>query len=132
MQRKTCDELIWQLQRLPGGAQAALPDFFGHLLAGPTRRDDQGEHWPLPDNAALLLRQDALLVRIGEHTHELARIPPTLHASATEAGLSPLLLGLLALATGDLPGDKRLKALLPKVDGAAKDLMLMTVCRLCG
>ncbi|MBU1664440.1 MAG: hypothetical protein KKG92_03455, partial [Gammaproteobacteria bacterium] len=26
-------EMIWQLNRLPGGAAAAIPDFFGNLLA---------------------------------------------------------------------------------------------------
>ena len=51
---------------------------------------------------------------------------------AVKAQISPMLLGLLALATGDVAGDRLLKKLLPRVDGAAKDLMLMTVCRLCG
>ena len=39
---------------------------------------------------------------------------------------------LLAIAAGQIDDRKRLKRCAPKVDGAAKDLMLMTVCRLCG
>jgi hypothetical protein len=62
----------------------------------------------------------------------IAHLPDPLLAAAREADIPPILLGLLALATGYIEGDRRLKAVLPKVDAAAKDLMLMTVCRLCG
>jgi hypothetical protein len=118
-------ELVWQLKRLPGGAQAAIPDFFGHLLAAPPT----SACWQFKEGGPLELQADATLVQ-GDSA--ITTFPPALLAAAAAAELSPLLLGLLALATGQIDGDRRLKAVLPKVDAAAKDLMLMTVCRLCG
>jgi hypothetical protein len=41
-------------------------------------------------------------------------------------------LALLAIAAGDVDDGRRLKRRLPGLDGAARDLMLMTLCRLCG
>ena len=132
MQRNTYEELVWQLSRLPGGMAAAMPDFFGQLLAGPVETTDTGETWPLHDKARLELQGDRLSAHLAGETTLIATLPPALLDEAAKAELSPLLLGLLALATGDVDGDRLLKKLLPKVDGAAKDLMLMTVCRLCG
>lgn len=132
MSRKTYEELVWQLSRLPGGAHAAVPDFFGRLLDGAPDSGAEEEAWHLHGGARLSLRGDRLSAHLGEETTQLATLPGELLDAAQEAGLSPLLLGLLALATGDLDGDRRLKSVLPQVDGAAKDLMLMTVCRLCG
>ena len=132
MSRNTYEELVWQLNRLPGGAEAAIPDFFGSLLSGPPIRSDNTETWSLHDNAAVALTGDQLTVQVAEVKTHIATLPEILISTAHQANLSPLLLGLLALATGDIEGDRRLKAILPKVDGAAKDLMLMTVCRLCG
>ena len=118
-------ELVWQLNRLPGGAMAAIPDFFGNLLAEAPVRD----LWHFKEGGPLELHGDGTL-RHGEAL--ITHLPPDLFTAAEAATLSPILLGLLALATGQLDGDRRLKAVLPKVDAAAKDLMLMTVCRLCG
>ena len=118
-------ELVWQLGRLPGGAQAAIPDFFGALLAAPPAPG----HWQFKQGGSLELQADATLCH-GDTV--ITRFPPALLAAAEAAVLPPILLGLLALATGQIDGDRRLKAVLPKVDAAAKDLMLMTVCRLCG
>lgn len=133
MSRKTWEDLAWQLTRLPGGAEAAIPDFFGSLLATPPAWVYGMESWTLRDGVELRQTPEGVLHKRDEEgdTH-LADAPAELIEVAREKGLSPLLLTLLGLATGDLPGDRRLKALLPKVDGAAKDLMLMTVCRLCG
>lgn len=132
MPRDTYEELVWQLARLPGGQAAAMPDFFGRLLDRPPEVTPGGEIWHLPGDARLELDQGRLGVHVGgEHT-AIARLPPALLEEAGKAGISPLLLGLLALASGDVAGDRLLKKLLPEVDGAAKDLMLMTVCRLCG
>ncbi len=118
-------ELVWHLDRLPGGAMAAILDFFGSLLADtPTP-----ERWRFKEGGQLDLHPDGTL-RQGEE--RIALLPPDLLRAAEAAAVSPLLLALLALATGQLDGDRRLKAVLPKVDAAAKDLMLMTVCRLCG
>lgn len=118
-------ELVWQLHRLPGGVAAAIPDFFGGLLLEAPSQARWGFH------AGEALELDAS----GElHCGDTAitRFPPELLAAAEVAAIPAILLGLLALATGLVDGDRRLKAVLPKVDAAAKDLMLMTVCRLCG
>ncbi len=132
MSRGTYEELVWQLARLPGGMEAAMPDFFDRLLAKPVETTAAGEVWALHGGAGLELDGDRLRVRLGDEITPIATLPRALLDEAGKARLSPLLLGLLALATGDMDGDRRLKAVLPQVDGAAKDLMLMTVCRLCG
>ena len=132
MSRSTYEELVWQLGRLPGGMEAAIPDFFGPLLADPIHIEPGLETWPLHDGVRLELAGDVLNVHAQGNTTPIATLPPALLDEAHKSNLSPLLLGLLALATGDVDGDRTLKKLLPRVDGAAKDLMLMTVCRLCG
>lgn len=118
-------ELVWQLQRLPGGAAAAIPDFFAGLLLEPPSQS----RWRFREGGALELEVDGEL-RCGDSL--IARFPAELFAAAEADAVPTMLLGLLALATGLVDGDRRLKAVLPKVDAAAKDLMLMTVCRLCG
>ena len=105
---------------------------FGALLAGPPEATASGEIWRLHGDAHLELSGARLDARVGGGTTELATLPQALLDEARQAGVSALLLALLALATGDVDGDRVLKKLLPRVDGAAKDLMLMTVCRLCG
>jgi hypothetical protein len=132
MSRNTYEELVWQLNRLPGGPEAAIPDFFGPLLSAPPICSESMDAWPLHDNAQVLRIDDQLVVQIGDETSVITTLPEVLIRTSQQEGLSPLLLALLAVATGDIEGDRRLKAILPKVDGAAKDLMLMTVCRLCG
>jgi hypothetical protein len=117
-------ELVWQLNRLPGGAPAAIPDFFGSLLV----EAPQPDCWRFAPGT-LELHAD------GSLWHGDSRItdfPADLLAAAEAAAVPVMVLGLLALATGLIDGDRRLKVVLPKVDAAAKDLMLMTVCRLCG
>lgn len=118
-------ELVWQLNRLPGGAAAAIPDFFGSLLAEAPAADV----WRFKQDGLLELHADSVLRHDGGM---ITHLPAELLAAAEAAELPAILLGLLALATGQIDGDRRLKAVLPKVDAAAKDLMLMTVCRLCG
>ena len=140
-------ELVWQLHRLPGGAEAAIPDFFGPLLAGPpTYAADPGmiEAWPLLEGGQLGLQHapDGLrLVHLdAAGVHALAELPAELLAAARQTAddssspftVSPLVLALMAIAAGRVEDDRRLKRALPRVDGAARDLMLMTVCRLCG
>jgi hypothetical protein len=132
MSRKIYAELVWQLARLPGGAEAAMPDFFGNCLAGPLETAGDREVWPLADGARLVLEGDRLSTFVDGTQTLIATLPADLLDEAGKAVISPLLLGLLALATGDVDGDRQLKKLLPRVNGAAKDLMLMTVCRLCG
>lgn len=118
-------ELVWQLNRLPGGAAAAIPDFFGSLLA----EAPQAARWQFVQGGALELHSDGSLCH-GDR--RIAEFPEALLSAAAATAIPAILLGLLALATGLVDGDRRLKAVLPKVDAAAKDLMLMTVCRLCG
>lgn len=118
-------ELIWHLQRLPGGVDAAIPDFFGGLLRAPVLPDC----WPLLGDQDLVLSGEGALFCAD---HRVAELPADLCLAAEAAGVPVILLGLLALAVGHVEGDRRLKAIQPKVDAAAKDLMLMTVCRLCG
>jgi hypothetical protein len=118
-------ELVWQLNRLPGGAAAAIPDFFGNLVA----ETPVAELWRFREGGPLELQGDGSLCH-GEIV--ITRLPPELLVAAEAGEIPAILLGLLALATGQIDGDRRLKAVLPKVDAAAKDLMLMTVCRLCG
>lgn len=140
-------ELVWQLHRLPGGAEAAIPDFFGPLLSGPpTHMADTGlvEAWPLLEGGQLGLLESAEglhLVRIdAAGTQTLAELPAelldatrqTADDPASPRTVSPLVLALMAIAAGRVEDDRRLKRALPRVDGAARDLMLMTVCRLCG
>lgn len=118
-------EMVWQLNRLPGGAAAVIPDFFGNLLAD----IPAGDCWCFEEGGQIELHADGGLWH-GDSL--ITRLPPKLLAAAEAAALPPVVLALLALATGEIDGDRRLKAVLPKVDSAAKDLMLMTVCRLCG
>lgn len=134
-------KLIEQLRLIPGGAEKAEPDFFGHLITGdlaPVTSEWDFEGWLLKDGRVLSLRLDEaqegmrLYVVDPDEDHFIARAGNELLDSAREAGVSPLILMLLALATGQIDDNKRLKIHAPKIDGAAKDLMLMSVCRLCG
>lgn len=130
--RKELTEFLEQLERLPGGPAAAVPDFFGPWLAGEPGPD----HFSLKEGGSLTLEADGRLVRRG--TDEAALIVQLtaeeledIRALATEA-MPPLSLTLVAIALGEVNDGRRLKKVLPRLDGAAKDLMLMTVCRLCG
>lgn len=127
-----------QLARLPGGPAAALRDFFAPCLAGAEQFNAQNlPCWPLREGGRLCLHQTAGGVRLvredAGQTLEVARFGEDLLSVAQdEPPISPLVLALLAIAAGDVDDGHRLKQLLPKVDAAARDLMLMTLCRLCG
>lgn len=131
MHADDCQHLLRQLALLPGGAAAAIPDFFASALAAPVA--DDARVWPL--RAGGELRLDAagrLLHSAADQTTLIAHCPPERCVEATAAGASALVMVLLAVAVGHLDDQRRLKQLAPRIDGAAKDLMLMTVCRLCG
>lgn len=141
MLREDWDKLIEQLGSLPGGADAALPDFFATSVdegLAPVTSEWDYESWLLRDGNILSLRfNDTVdgmqLVHVGrEDELRIARAGKALLEAARTAGVSPLLLLLLAIAAGQVDDGKRLKVAAPRIDGAAKDLMLMTVCRLCG
>lgn len=134
-------KLARQLHTLPGGAAAALPDFFAGCVTdelAPVTSDWDFEGWVLTDGSVLSLRlNDAvdgmqLFHVAGEEEVRIARTGNVLLEGARQGGVSPLLLLLLAIATGEVDDGRRLKVAAPRVDAAAKDLMLMTVCRLCG
>lgn len=59
----------------------------------------------------------------------IARAGKELLDVAREKQVPAMILLLLAIATGQVDDGRRLKVELPKIDAAAKDLMLMTVCR---
>lgn len=134
-------KLVEQLGYIPGGAAKAEPDFFGHLVLdelAPITSEWDFETWPLKDGGLLSLRlhegvEGLRLYYIG-HDDEIAiaHAGNELMTAARAGGVSPLLLLLLAIATGQVDDRRRLKQYAPKIDGAAKDLMLMSVCRLCG
>lgn len=134
-------KLIEQLGSIPGGAAKAEPDFFGHLITGelaPVTSEWDFEGWPLQDGRVLMLRLDdaqegmRLHVVDPQEDHFIARTGNELLSCAREGGVSPLILMLLAIATGQVDDNRRLKLHAPRIDGAAKDLMLISVCRLCG
>ena len=135
--------LIEQLGYLPGGAARARPEYFGGLLAEEAGEADDAvddheciERWPLRVGGALCLRANGgaltLTLTGGNTPVDIADAGPTLLATAGAAGVSPLLLLLLAIATGQIDDGRRLKRAARGIDGAARDLMLMSVCRLCG
>jgi len=141
MLREDWDKLVSQLGSLPGGADAAMPDFFGALVdegLAPVTSEWDYEGWLLKDGSVLSLRfNDAVdgmqLVHVNEDDEvRIARTSKDLLDAARTGHVSPLLLMLLAIAAGQVDDGKRLKGAAPGIDGAAKDLMLMTVCRLCG
>lgn len=141
MNKEDWDKLADQLATLPGGAVAALPDFFGNLVSdelAPITSDWDYDGWVLKDEGMLSLRiNDAVDgMRLFYVTRDdelgIARAGTELLRTAQEKQVSALLLILLAIAAGQVDDGRRLKLVLPKLDAAAKDLMLMTVCRLCG
>ena len=82
----------------------------------------------LADDGALLharAESEALIVRLE------AEVLAAIRELATPA-MPPLPLALVAIALGAVDDGRQLKKALPGLDGAARDLMLMTVCRLCG
>jgi hypothetical protein len=146
MNREDWVKLADQLATLPGGAAAALPDFFGNLVSdelAPVTSDWDYDSWVIKDVGVLSLRiNDAVdgmrlfLVWPGdEHGPDemaIALAGGELLEVARDKGVSAIVLCLLAIASGQIDDGRRLKVELPKLDAAAKDLMLMTVCRLCG
>ena len=135
-------EYLDQLARLPGGPAAALTDFLAPCLAGPEQASDQGlPCWPLCEGGRLCLHRQTeaqglrLVHENAGHSVEIARFGgDLLDAAAPDPAraVSPIVLALLAIAAGDVDDGRRLRQRLPRLDAAARDLMLMTLCRLCG
>jgi hypothetical protein len=141
MNREDWEKLAGQLATLPGGAAAAQPDFFGSLVSdelAPITSDWDYDGWVLKAGGILSLRiNDAVdgmrlfYVTPGDELG-IARAGKELIDVAREQRVSAMILMLLAIAAGQIDDGRRLKVELPKIDAAAKDLMLMTLCRLCG
>lgn len=133
--RRELEEFLQQLERLPGGPSAAVPDFFGPQLApDPAATEPHG--FRLKEGGTLRLESDGRLVHDAADADLLiVQLDPeqlaAIQALATPA-MPALPLTLVAIALGAVDDGRRLKKALPKLDGAARDLMLMTVCRLCG
>lgn len=133
-------EYLGQLARLPGGPATAMREFFAPRLAGPERAEGDGlPSWPLGEGGWLSLQRVSegeslrLVHETAGQTAEIARFGAELLTAAQDApDVSPLVLALLAIAAGDVDDGRRLKRRLPRLDAAARDLMLMTLCRLCG
>jgi hypothetical protein len=141
MQADDWNTLIDQLERLPGGSARAEPDFFAAAITdglAPTTSEWDYDGWLLRDGRVLSLRLDEaqaglrLFLVDPEEAHFIARTGDALLDAARARNVSALVLFLLALATGQIDDNRRLKLHAPHIDAAAKDLMLMTVCRLCG
>ena len=135
------EKLIDQLNGIPGGSARAEPDFFAHLIVdelAPTTSEWDFDGWLLRDGRVLSLRldeaQDGLRLFVVDpaEAHFIARTGNALLDAARARQVSPLILFLLALAAGQIDDNKRLKLHAAMIDAAAKDLMLMSVCRLCG
>ncbi len=133
------NDYLSQLTRLPGGPAAALRDFLAPWL-GEAPSAPVDACWSLREGGRLCLRL------LDAHRHVLVHETPTAQVEITrfdeafatacqravERGIPPLVLALLAIAAGDVDDGRRLKGRLPGLDRAARDLMLMTLCRLCG
>ncbi len=131
--RQELEEFLEQLARLPGGPAAAVPDFFGPQLAGGAMA---GDVFVLADSGRLRLADDGALLHARAESEALivrleAEVLTAIRELATPA-MPPLPLALVAIALGVVEDGRQLKKALPGLDGAARDLMLMTVCRLCG
>ncbi len=132
--RRELEEFLQQLERLPGGPAAAVPDFFGPRLAGGAELG--ANVFPLDEGGELRLHEDGSLVHVEAGVeHFVARPDAETWRAIRElasADMPALPLALVAITLGVVDDGRRLKRRLPKLDGAARDLMLMTVCRLCG
>ncbi|TSA20939.1 MAG: hypothetical protein D4R70_04535 [Betaproteobacteria bacterium] len=125
------DELAQQLLTLPGGGPAAiLSDYFGATARPIEPHFSELERWALSEGGSLSLEVSGALVFIDATGPSLVI---TRHAPFTRVtGLSPMALMLTALVGGTVEGDAALKQHAPKTRRAAKELLLVASCRLCG
>lgn len=136
-------DLAEQLAAMPGGHASLRQDYFaGVTLAEPVASvvpamGELLESWALVNGGALALSAvpggDLQLAWLKADSAEtLLSYPAALLQAAREFSITPLGLGLLALAMGGADDKGRLKQLLPDVHKASKGLLLIAVCRLCG
>lgn len=124
------DELSQQLLTLPGGGPAAiLRDYFSATAHPMEHHFSELERWSLIEGGHLSLEVSGTLVF---YPATGASQIIASHALARSLGLSPLALMLTAIVGGTIDGDAVLKQTAPKVRLAAKELLLVASCRLCG
>lgn len=121
-------DLADQLAAMPGGVGNLRESFFGAVtLAG------EDDAWALAAGGWLVLDStERLLWRREDGEDEVIAYPRGLLQTASEYAVPPLGLALLVQAMGSVDDGGRLKRLLPQVNRAAKELLLIAACRLCG
>ncbi|MCS6787306.1 MAG: hypothetical protein NZ524_09790 [Thiobacillaceae bacterium] len=125
-----------QLAALPGGAAAAVRDVLAPALGADAAHDPCDGCWPLAEGGRLCLHAQGEGLELwherdGEQVY-IARFDAGLGEAATHGHTPALALALLAIAAGDVDDERRLKQRLPRLDAAARELMLLSLCRLCG
>lgn len=143
-------DLADQLATLPGGPADLRGDYFGTVTLPEAPADGEArlksalgenaslaEAWALAGGGLLVLAESpdggVRLVWLRDGVAEtLLDYPPGLAATAREYGIPPLGLALLVQAMGTADDEGRLRRRLPAVDRAAKGLLLIASCRLCG
>lgn len=144
-------DLADQLATLPGGSTDLRRDYFGAVTLPEAPADAEArikvalggghvlaEAWVLASGGLLALTESsdgtAQLVWLKEDggTAAILDYLAGLGETAREYGISPLGLALLVQAMGTADDGGRLRRLLPAVDKAAKGLLLIASCRLCG
>lgn len=132
------EALIQQLQTLPGSGPAGIQaDFFGHCATPSQAHVAERERWQIHAGGEISLEGgtvDAPITLVWYAAEGPNQVLCKLEQLPTPAGLSPLAT-LLAGITGGLLGnatDAQLKTLAPKLRLAAKELLLVASCRLCG
>jgi hypothetical protein len=144
-------DLADQLATLPGGSANLRGDYFATVTLPEAPADAAArlkaalgeghvpaEAWALAPSGLLALAESsdgtAQLVWLKEDgaAAVILDYPPGLAETAREYGIPPLGLALLVQAMGTADDERRLRRLLPAVDKAAKGLLLIASCRLCG
>ncbi len=144
-------DLADQLATMPGGPADLRGDYFGAVTLPDAPADAEArlkaalgeghslaEAWPLAAGGLLALVESsdggAKLVWLNEDgsAEPVLDYLLGLGEAAREYRVPPLGLALLVQAMGTADDGGRLRRLLPAVDKAAKGLLLIASCRLCG
>lgn len=144
-------DLADQLATMPGGPADLRGDYFGTVTLAEAPADAAAqlkavlgeghvppEAWALASGGLLALAEsedgNAQLVWLTDDgaAEVILDYLPGLGETAREYRVPPLGLALLVQAMGTADDGGRLRRLLPAVDKAAKGLLLIASCRLCG
>lgn len=140
--------LAAQIRRLPGGAGSVYRDYFAGVLVPTGPCPGEGpllESWPLATGGWLRLERQAddrvtlCHVEAGGEPAVLLALPEdfgralaAVNAGAAADAVPPVALALLALGNGLVDDHRTLARRLPAVDRAAREMLLVASCRLCG